>query len=288
MIPEFDKEEPYYLEHIARYAFAAQFVKNKTVLDIACGSGYGSKYLADHGAARVIGVDSSDEAIRYSNKTYSTARTRYLVGDAHAIPLDDHSVDIVVSFETIEHFGGQDVFLKEVRRVLKDAGMLIISTPNVPVYPSGNQFHKKEFTLQGFKAFLAQYFPHLCFFYQNNIISDGISSEDQLQEKTDACIKNIDVYRSVSQNPEQHRYILGVCSKQPIGQTVRSSIVIGDGTKLNRLDAQVFELQQERARAQQKMGKLEAEIQTIYNSRSWKIATFLHKVKTKIPFQKKK
>lgn len=54
-----------YQEHINRYVFASNFVKDKTVLDIVCGTGYGSSYLARKGAKRVLGGDISKKAIEY-------------------------------------------------------------------------------------------------------------------------------------------------------------------------------------------------------------------------------
>ena len=65
MIPEFNEGEEIYLEHITRYIFASQFIKDKIVLDIACGSGYGSDYLLKNGARKVIGVDISKETVEY-------------------------------------------------------------------------------------------------------------------------------------------------------------------------------------------------------------------------------
>src|SRR6202043_1124076 len=64
------------------------------------------------------------------------------------IPLPDRSVDVVVSFETIEHVEKPAAFLRECARVLVPEGLLIVSTPNRPVYTGGaasNPFHRIEF-----------------------------------------------------------------------------------------------------------------------------------------------
>src|SRR5262245_2781573 len=83
------------------YLWAAQFVAGKSVLDIACGEGFGANLLAGS-AARVIGVDSSIEAIRHASSAYYRPNLAFYQGAAGAIPLPGTALfDVVVSFETI-------------------------------------------------------------------------------------------------------------------------------------------------------------------------------------------
>ena len=99
MVPE-EAHARIFWEHIARYRFAKDFVRGKRVLDIACGEGYGAAALAKAGAASVTGVDISRDACERARRKYGLdART----GDAQAIPVPDRSIDLIVSFETIEH-----------------------------------------------------------------------------------------------------------------------------------------------------------------------------------------
>ena len=65
-------------DHIERYRFARQFVSDKTVLDIACGTGYGSNLLADSGASRVDGVDISEDVINYAISSYQADNLFFL------------------------------------------------------------------------------------------------------------------------------------------------------------------------------------------------------------------
>src|ERR1700757_801313 len=133
-------------EHVYRYAFASRFAKGKRILDIACGEGYGAAALQEAGATHVIGVDISESVCQHAHKKYGLdARP----GTGEQIPLQDKSVDVIVSFETIEHVRDAIRFMDECFRVLAPGGTLIISTPNKGVYSWGgapNPHHCSEMT----------------------------------------------------------------------------------------------------------------------------------------------
>ena len=167
MVPEKAADVTFW-EHIYRYRFATQFVKGKRVLDIACGEGYGSAALQKAGAANVIGVDISEEACTHARRKYSIDAR---VGDAEAIPLEDNSVDVVVSFETIEHVNEPARFVDECARVLTKDGMAIISTPNVEIYhihSPDNPFHSSEMSEEEFVELLKSRFEHCTLYSQRS------------------------------------------------------------------------------------------------------------------------
>jgi SAM-dependent methyltransferase len=166
MIPE-SSDALTFWEHVYRYAFASHFVKGKRVLDIACGEGYGAAALQQAGAAPAIGVDISEAVCLHARDKYQIdARP----GTAEQIPLADNSVDVVVSFETIEHVANPDHFLDECRRVLTPGGRLIISTPNKGVYTYAggvpNPYHCSEMTEEQFALTLGSRFRNLRFYTQ--------------------------------------------------------------------------------------------------------------------------
>ena len=151
-------------EHWHRYLFATRFVAGKTVLDVACGEGYGSALLA-HSAAAVVGVDIDPEAVAHAQRKYARPNLTFACGAAEAIPLaGEHLFDVIVSFETVEHLTAemQQRYARELKRLLKPAGQLLISTPNRLIYTERNQhrnpFHFHEFSTEEFAAFLGQYF----------------------------------------------------------------------------------------------------------------------------------
>ena len=152
------------IEHFHRYTAVQNLVNGKIVLDAACGSGYGSKLLSDS-AAKVYGLDLSYEAIEYAKDRYQNEKIEYLQGSVEALPFENASVDIVISFETIEHVDGQTQrkFLQEIHRVLKEDGILIMSSPNKKLFTDDRQlittFHVKEFYEKEFLLVLKEYCP---------------------------------------------------------------------------------------------------------------------------------
>ena len=151
------------LEHKHRYLHAAMYVQGKDVLDIASGEGYGSAILSN-AAKSVIGVDISPEAVAHSQNKYVAHNLQFCLGSADAIPLPDASVDMVVSFETIEHHDKHEEMFLEFKRVLRPNGVLCISSPDhheysvIPGYQ--NEYHVKELTLEEFDTLLARHFTH--------------------------------------------------------------------------------------------------------------------------------
>lgn len=163
---EGDTPKRIWLDHIARYEFASSYVKGKNVLDLSCGTGYGSKILCDAGAKKVIGVDISGEAIDFSRTKYKKDRLEFKIGDILKIEFPDSYFEVVVSFETIEHVSNQKKALLEIRRVLKPDGLLIISSPNRKMTSPfksfdelpENPFHIVEYTMKEFIQLLGNYF----------------------------------------------------------------------------------------------------------------------------------
>jgi glycosyltransferase involved in cell wall biosynthesis/SAM-dependent methyltransferase len=152
------------LEHVHRYLVARAWCHGRRVLDIACGEGYGSDLLAQV-ADRVYGVDVAPEAVGHARKTYPRPNLEFRLGDCASIPLPDASVDVVVSFETIEHHERHEEMMREVRRVLVPGGTLVISSPDrreyseVPGYT--NPFHVRELYRDEFERLLRSHFRHV-------------------------------------------------------------------------------------------------------------------------------
>ncbi len=147
-------------EHRARYEFAAQYVSDKKVLDVACGCGLGSVLLAELGnAMSVLGADIDSDTIRYGSFRYPSKKVTRKVMDVLQLEIVEN-FDVAVSFETIEHLEQPELFIKKVHMALKKDGILIISTPiaSETTKTPFNPYHKNEWSYTDFHKILEQNF----------------------------------------------------------------------------------------------------------------------------------
>ncbi|XWX02880.1 class I SAM-dependent methyltransferase [Aggregatilineales bacterium SYSU G02658] len=171
-----------YANHIKRYDFALSFVAGRSVLDVACGVGYGTAHLAD-GAAHVVGVDIDEGSVRYAQGHYMRPNAAFSQADAHALPFADHCFEVVVSFETIEHVPDVQQYLAEVKRVLHPEGVYLASTPaaKVSTRRPPNPHHVQEWSPADFEALLSAHFRAV-----------EIYSQHELKQAAAAAIKSAD------------------------------------------------------------------------------------------------
>jgi ubiquinone/menaquinone biosynthesis C-methylase UbiE len=154
--------------HLDRYCFAAKRVHGQRVLDCASGTGYGVRLLKEKGRTdAVIGVDVDVNAVAYAFKKHHIEGTMFLCASGDRMPLPDACVDVITSFETIEHVPDDAVLVSEFHRVLRPGGLLIISTPNqwpVTVSP----FHLREYDKNTFMKALEAWFECIELYNQNS------------------------------------------------------------------------------------------------------------------------
>ena len=218
-------------EHLHRYALSLDFAVGKSVLDIASGEGYGAALLAQV-AQSVTGVDIDPETVNYSKHRYHLPNLNFLVGSCHSIPLPDSSVDVVTSFETIEHHDHHEDMMLEIKRVLKPAGSLIISSPNRLIYSDEpdykNPFHVKELYYDEFRHLLGEHFKHIQVYGQKLATGSFVTP---LQECNANSLK---VYTGNAARLDQKieclpspLYFIAVCSDSPLKeQQIINSIYI--------------------------------------------------------------
>lgn len=197
------------IEHLHRYAIVTNYVFGKKVLDIACGEGYGSFLMSDK-AALVYGVDIDSDSIAKAKVKYNKSNIKYKIGSTDKIPLDDSCVDVVVSFETIEHHDKHNKMMLEIKRVLKPKGLLIISTPDKLHYSDErnfkNRYHIKELYKNEFVKLVSTYFDR--FQLLNQIYFSGNSF---IQENEDLNVYSGN-FEKVNSEKRDPLYLVAIAS----------------------------------------------------------------------------
>ena len=198
-------------EHLHRYYSIAPVLKNKKVLDIACGEGYGSAIISSY-AASSIGVDLDQEVINEAKTKYAEINNlSFICGSAASIPCEDDSFDVVVSFETIEHLSEemQEQFMNEIKRVMVPGGVLIMSTPNKDNYTirynNINPFHKHEFNENEYTQFINKHFKHYVLYNQG---FEVVGIIDNQSTRNEPIINQINYSQINDYNEVKRKYFI--------------------------------------------------------------------------------
>ncbi|WP_316151124.1 methyltransferase domain-containing protein [Cupriavidus sp. BIC8F] len=238
IVPEAGNCEPLfaekmYQEHVARYAFASQWIQGKRVLDVGCGVGYGSRWMAQNGAASVRAFDLSPDAVGHAKEFYAHEKLTFEVASATNFDFDER-FDVVTCFELIEHVDAQREVIQCIQRALKDDGVLIISTPRA-LEQKRTHFHTKEFSEQEFRSLLESSFPQVRFYFENNHFASLIT--DGVPQRIDQILPLKDQYSLA-----QADYFIAVASvspSRPITEGIAPVLVIGDDKYVSLLERDI-------------------------------------------------
>lgn len=262
------------LEHLHRYSMAKEFAAGKIVLDIACGEGYGAAVLAGT-AVHVYGVDIAADAIAHAKGTYQRPNLEFRAGRCADIPLPDHTVDLVVSFETIEHHSEHEAMFEEITRVLRPGGMIIMSSPDKLEYTEranhANAYHVKELYADEFKQLVDRYFSHVAILgqrvlYASVILPTGVPAEaiQYFREESTAIQSARGLVRPC--------YQVAVASDAPL-PALTSSLFEQIGESDPEIRLLRHQLDHDRQRIlglENEVAGLKAAIEMMLNSHSWK------------------
>jgi O-antigen biosynthesis protein len=220
-------------EHLHRYALCRNLVRHRRVLDIASGEGYGAAMLAAT-ATCVMGIDVNAGAVRHARDTYGrAANLHFAVGRCEAIPLVSQSIDVVVSFETIEHLEHQAELLDEIKRVLTPQGLLVISSPDRLTYSAStglaNPFHVKELSIAELDALLRARFRTVRLWGQRQAVgtfSYSLDDQGDGSETVSGLVIVDDDVRAGVARLDAPVYCIGVCSDGPLDDVRFDSVIL--------------------------------------------------------------
>jgi ubiquinone/menaquinone biosynthesis C-methylase UbiE len=282
-------------EHLHRYALALDLAEGRSVLDIASGEGYGSALLAKR-ADHVIGVDIDVDSANHAQAQYGhLTNLKFLAGSCSAIPVADASIDVVTSFETIEHHDQHEEMMHEIKRVLRADGLLIISSPNRLVYSDEpnytNPFHVKELYYEEFLDLLKRHFQQVHIYGQrlavgSCITSLGFSDRQEIR----AFSGDIHSLSNVASYFPSPMYFVAVCSdrKESVSATLESIYLDASDDLLTHLQNDwhsyqlaLQQIQLEKAELQQTTQQYQADL----NSVTQELAEAHHRLQELAHFQ---
>jgi SAM-dependent methyltransferase len=202
-------------EHFSRYVFARRFAQHKQVLDLGCGTGYGTAALAEV-ADQATGVDSAPEAVAYARAHFACPNLKFEIG--HAAETGRGLFGLITAFEVIEHLEDWRGLLTAARAQLSEDGVFIVSTPNKPVYAEArgaagdNPFHVHEFAYPEFQSIVQDAFPHVAMFVQSHsagILFARVGAPQPIESETG--LQEVE--------PSQAHFFVAVCSRQPLAES---------------------------------------------------------------------
>jgi len=200
--------------HLERYEFACNYINSGSVLDIACGSGYGTYLIFKNKGEKLdslTGVDVSQEAIGYANERYKQDKIDFVLSDALSFD-SKKRYETIVSLETIEHLDDPLAFVLKIKSLLKKNGVVVAS---VPVTPSVdfNPHHKHDFTEKSFYSL----------FESNGFKKRSVLMQDQKYNPLKI------LFRKEKRAKDIRGGVFGFYLKNPTKVLLRFSSIIKDG-----------------------------------------------------------
>lgn len=156
-----------HLGHMASYRHALRYAYGKKVLDVGCGVGYGSHFLAFFGAQDVTGMDIDPQVIDYASRNYNHPALHFVLSYKNKpFPFEDQTFDFIFCSQVIENLEDPLLFLKEIRRVLKMGGFCLITSPNKELFSpdpflTPNRYHINEMSYSELSGLGKRVFSHV-------------------------------------------------------------------------------------------------------------------------------
>jgi len=182
--------------------------------------------------------------------------------------------DVIICFEALEHVEEHDKVIAEIKRVLKDDGIFIVSMPNKYIYSDlsnyENPWHKKELYLDEFEVLLRSNFKNVLIYGQKVFPTSNIFSISEVVNNAQelAIEKMGGEFSFVSLDKKEARYFIAVSSDYSIKDPIESSYMVDTSEYLFKKNVELKNLQ--------------SELEAIHNSHGWKFLTCYYKFRDKI------
>ena len=150
--------------NLARYVYTLTYAKDKAVLEIGFGSGFGAYYLSQHGVKSVFAIDPDGRAVDFARRNFRAKNLHFQKAKIEDLKIS-RKFDVAVSFEVIEHLEKPEIMLVKVKKLLKRSGIFLVSTPNraLSSYDGDkptNPYHVREYFGDEFYKLLRRYIKY--------------------------------------------------------------------------------------------------------------------------------
>jgi SAM-dependent methyltransferase len=199
------------------YSFARRYVGGKSVVDLCWGDpGYGANILAEIAESVAVPINSS-ENLELASTSYFAPNVSCREAAFPELPYPTDHFDVAVALEVIENLERPEAAVKEIKRVLKRGGLLVVSTPDKQAYLNERNHktpdHRREMYARELLELLEQHFEHV-HTYRQGTVAGGIVFRTS-EKVTGASVETTrlsptDPYFGVE--PPVTHFVLAVCS----------------------------------------------------------------------------
>ncbi|MBK9108534.1 MAG: methyltransferase domain-containing protein [Saprospiraceae bacterium] len=176
-------DNPVFMRQLFAYTQAAEEVSG-CILEIGCGEGYGIKWLSPK-ASRYVAIDKH---IPLNQQNF--AHVEFINMEVPWLTeMENDQFDVVICFQLIEHIQDDQTLLKEIYRVLKPGGKLLLTTPNQSMTLSRNPYHIREYNTNQFRELLSRYFD------SEKIFFGGVFGDATVMEYHERNRKSVERFR---------------------------------------------------------------------------------------------
>ena len=160
-----------YLGHRCAYDWACPFCTGASVVEVGCGSGYGALLVSQ--VATVVRALDVDRTLVHQLEPLDRPNVTFEWYDGRHLPVQDQAADVCICFQVLEHVPDPDRFLRELRRVVRPGGVVLLTTPNaewrlLPGQRPWNPYHLREYRADELRALLERHFASCDLYAQSS------------------------------------------------------------------------------------------------------------------------
>lgn len=299
------------------YRFAKRYVAGKSVINVGSeGVVYGTQLLSET-AKCVVGLTDSSEALRLATTVHSAPNTSYREADLPELPYPEDSFDAAIAIAVVENLERPEDFVAELKRVLRQDGILIISTPDKQAYSNDRNYrdliHRRGMYIPMFREMLEQHFGHVSL-YRQGAVAGGLifPFTNELVAASVESMQSSSTRTTFGTKPPITHFVVAVCSDSEVPQEdgapyllldlerrifeeyeeqhedirlLRDEIQQMQDTEVQAfLNALQFHTDAAKRNLRKEFQNLEERLQAIENSRAWRLLSTYRSLRAKLKF----